>query len=76
MSSDSKKGDLISIVERGQSGAITAEYRQQENQNIVQVHQAVQSNSLQPQAISHIQNIINIFLPAGYPKSVTDDYLE
>ncbi|KAK6498001.1 hypothetical protein TWF506_004245 [Arthrobotrys conoides] len=76
MSSSSEKGDFISIVERDQSGIITAEYRQQETQNIVQVHRVVQSNSLQPQAISHIQNIINIFLPAGYPKSVTDDYLE
>ncbi|EGX46246.1 hypothetical protein AOL_s00110g70 [Orbilia oligospora ATCC 24927] len=76
MSSSSEKGDFISIVERDQSGIITAEYRQQGNQNIVQVHQVVQSNSLQPQAISHIQNIINIFLPAGYPKSVTDDYLD
>ncbi|KAK6518889.1 hypothetical protein TWF281_003580 [Arthrobotrys megalospora] len=76
MSSDSEKGDLTSIVERDQSGTITAEYRQQGNLNIVQVHQAIKSNSLQPQAISHIQNIINIFLPAGYPKSVTDDYLE
>ncbi|KAK6347645.1 hypothetical protein TWF718_005484 [Orbilia javanica] len=76
MSSGSEKGDFISIVERDQSGVITAEYRQQEDRDIVQVHQAVQKNSLQPQAISHIQSIVNIFLPAGYPKSVTDDYLE
>ncbi|KAK6334291.1 hypothetical protein TWF730_003505 [Orbilia blumenaviensis] len=76
MSSDSGNGELVSIVERDQSGTVTAEYRQQNDQNIVQVHQVVKNNSLQPQAVSHIQNLVNIFLPAGYPKSVTDDYLE
>ncbi|KAF3934794.1 hypothetical protein ABW20_dc0109515 [Dactylellina cionopaga] len=74
MSSHSENGGLTSIVERDQSGTVTAEYRQ-ENGNIALVQHAL-NNSLQPQAISHMKNLINIFLPAGYPKSVTDDYLE
>ncbi|KAJ6257196.1 hypothetical protein Dda_8082 [Drechslerella dactyloides] len=76
MPDHTEKSDLDTILERDQSGAITAEYRQ-EGRNIAKVHHAVQKNALQPQqAIGYIQNFVNIFLPAGYPKSVTDDYLE
>ncbi|KAK6358878.1 hypothetical protein TWF696_000058 [Orbilia brochopaga] len=72
MSSHSEKGDPPAFLERDQSGAATAEYIWEPN-NIVKVQHAVQKPQ---QAIGYIQNLVNIFLPAGYPKSVTDDYLE
>ncbi|KAF3915852.1 hypothetical protein AA313_de0201080 [Arthrobotrys entomopaga] len=87
MSSEFEKEDHISIVERDQSGIVTAEYLQG-SQNLVKVqHAAVKDvgafpirileiGNLQPQAISYVQSLINIFLPAGYPLSVTEDYLE
>ncbi|KAK6524261.1 hypothetical protein TWF694_005917 [Orbilia ellipsospora] len=76
MSSTFGKGDYTTIVERDQSGIVTAEYLQ-ESKNFVKVqHATVKDRDLQPQTISYIQSLINIFLPAGYPLSVTEDYLE
>ncbi|EWC45869.1 hypothetical protein DRE_04876 [Drechslerella stenobrocha 248] len=71
MSKLSEEGVPLMILEKDQSGTITAEYRQEDN-SIVKVQQVIKK----PLAFDGIHGLVNVFLPAGYPKSVTDDYLE
>ncbi|TGZ80329.1 DUF647-domain-containing protein [Ascodesmis nigricans] len=55
---------LVRAVESDESGTVTAVYRVEDNALTIPL-----------QRTSVLQRLINVFLPAGFPSSVTDDYV-
>ncbi|WPG98283.1 DUF647-domain-containing protein [Acrodontium crateriforme] len=65
----------LEIVERDEAGNVTATYIQSTSSNKTETTSRI--DVLLPQTTKSIwQQTLDVFLPAGYPQSVTNDYLE
>ncbi|THY63637.1 DUF647-domain-containing protein [Aureobasidium pullulans] len=65
-------GSTLELTETDEAGNVTATYTQTSTvkRNVTRIDRIIPENSQKP-----LKALLDVFLPAGYPESVTEDYL-